>query len=97
MITELQPGIIDQINDGPEWATSDSHFDSNVCWLTADGRLIRVRDMGIEHLTRTVTMLLFTKRVESRGVYRENGQKIAVWSRFEWANFLQAEELRRGV
>jgi hypothetical protein len=83
----ILPGIIEQLSCNPE--------DDSVCWLTADGRIIPVRKMSDSHLAHTISMLVFTDRVRSRGVYREDGTKVDEWDRFQWAEFLQVEEARR--
>lgn len=91
----VSPGItevIDQI--GEQWGLGEPG-DEDVCWLTADRRLIPVRSMSDNHLANTITMLTFTLKVESREAYREDGTVLAVWSRFQWASYMMAELSRR--
>lgn len=93
----VSPGIteiIDQIAEHNGFGDV-SPGDENVCWLTADRRLIPVRSMSDDHLANTITMLTFTLKVESREAYREDGTVLAVWSRFQWAQYMEQELNRR--
>lgn len=92
----VAPGILDAIDEVSAAFEADaSSFDSSVCWKCADDRLVPVCEMDDDHLQRTISMLTFTRRVESRGVYRLNGDLLAVWDRLRWAAFLEAEMSRR--
>ena len=93
----VSPGIIEVIDQIAEHNGfgETSPGDEDVCWLTADRRLIPVRSMSDHHLANTITMLTFTLNVKAREAYREDGSVIAVWSRYQWATYMEQELSRR--